>query len=145
MDASTVKEMVGSLHVMRHCGTAQVTVQTGGKSYLVQGGNCEKTAKSFVMNVGRTVLDLKASEQQRSRIDYVGLVSGITPALQPGATPVPADGTYTKGVTVVGTIGGAIIGLKKVVLTLENDRSSGAWRGTTFDGTSENGTFSCGG
>jgi hypothetical protein len=126
------------------CGPAKATVHVAGKTIRFAGGNCERTGKSVVLQIGTVVLGAKSQ-----KVPYFAVTIGKYLGASPGTPAAAKDGTYTGGLVVVRSRGKAwdLNGYdKSVKVTLKGNRSHGTFTGKTYFNphTRVSGSFSCG-
>jgi len=118
---------IGGVTVRTFCGPAKATLRIGTRTYQFAGGECVRTAKMFLLNIG--TITLGATPKSR----YFGSL----------VSPAAHDGTFTNQVISwqVPGKGGGLAGAK---VTLSGGRTKGTFSGPVIGGGTGSGTFTCG-
>lgn len=135
---------VGGLKVVAHCGPATGQFKYQGKITKVSPGTCQVSQGAWVLNLGSTVVDPKASQKKRAAIAYLGIVAGKP---NPGATKAPNLAKIPAKNILVTFHGGGVadsIVVGKARVKFAADGSSGSFAGPTLKGQKVTGKFNCG-
>ena len=127
----------GGTNARVFCGPATATVHTGGKTFTIRQGSCERGAKYLSINIGEIVLGTSS----KPKPEYFGLSIGKLPYLGGGA--VSRDGTYHTGVVALDHAGKGYALRAQAKVTLTNGRSRGTFSATQLTGGVVTGSFRC--
>jgi hypothetical protein len=110
------------------CGSAGATLRLGGKTYRYAGGECQRTGKSFAVNIGTITLPPGKPKHR-----YFGI-----------AVFTGKDGTYREQAVALQFPGGKRLSLFHAKIVLEGGRTRGTFAGKTLSGRIPgSGTFHC--
>ncbi len=140
-----VKKVEG-VDAMVHCGPASASFTIDGTTTTVDGGSCISQGGAWILNVGATVVDTAASDEQRGKVSYVGIIAGkLDPNKTEDHTPVDPKQVDAATVLVRFTGGGLtdMISVDKTTFEVTGDEPSGTFSGPTVKGASVTGKFSC--
>jgi hypothetical protein len=127
----------GSGQERTFCGPATATVHVGGHVVTLQGGNCERTSQSLVVNIGSAPLGHTGQPVP----NYFGLDLG---RINGSGSPASRDGTYQAFVLSIAVAGKSYI-LAAPKVTLTGGRTRGTFAGAVLTGGTVSGSFACGG
>lgn len=119
-----------------HCGPATARLTVGGKTYLFEGGSCERADRYLAANIGRQVLrgDGQGVDQW-----YIGLLAGDFSDAVTGIdertlsslelTPLTGDGPFEGDIFVTWAMEGEPGGLRRPEITFSGEVSSATFSG----------------
>jgi hypothetical protein len=112
------------------CGPAAATVRRGGSTFTIRHGQCQVVGGTFTINIGTVVL----GSTSKSKPEYFGVTIF-------GARK---DGVYRKQAVSVVHGGKSVAVASDTVVTLEDGRTRGLFRGRLFgSSTVISGSFHC--
>jgi hypothetical protein len=137
---------IDGIDVVQHCGPATGEFTEGGTTVKVSQGLCETSMGAWSLNIGATVVDMSASQEQRGAIPYLGIVAGEPVLDGTGPKDVDPAKVPAKDVIVTFTGGGIADSIKSgsVKFEVTGPGPSGTFSGPTIDGKKATGSFSCG-
>jgi hypothetical protein len=121
------------------CGPAKATVTIGRTRLVFAGGQCQRAAEYFAVNIGAAPL----GDVSRPARPYFGVAIGRIPGRSLiGGRPAAGDGTYSR-VPLAFDDNGEKYLLMDAAVTLKDDRRVESFAGTLLSGGKARGSFSC--
>lgn len=129
-------ETVEGQRMLIHCGPATARITVGGKTYVFEGGSCERADRYLAANIGRQVLrgDGKGVDQWYMGLlagDFSDSVTGIDEQALSSLelTPLTGDGPFEGDIFVTWAMEGESGGLRRPEVTFSGEASSATFSG----------------
>jgi hypothetical protein len=121
-------ERVNGATLITYCGSAKLTIKSGGKTTKWTNGMCLKIVGDLVVGFGKSTTVASPKPLDVSLVLIV---------------PAPADGTYKTATLEIQHKGQKTLDASHVKAVVAGKRSRGTFSGTFLHGSKFTGSFSC--